>query len=214
MRIRRLHGSSVPGLGNLDVQIGDGLVGWVGGVPRDRRILSELILRSAGLSDRSPEDEPPGPGSPSSTGSMLVEVGGRQIMVRDGAVVHRSGSRPGESLPDLVGLGPDDLALGWAGGPGADLALLFEAGAQLLARLRGVDRLDAAIDRLGRSSVARPPDGESSPAPDGEREGLHDELRSVERRLEALEAVPERLGELENELRTLRGDAAEVSEDL
>lgn len=215
MRIRRLRGSSVPGLGNLDVQIGDGLVGWVGGVPRDRRILSELILHSAGLSDRSPEDEPPGPGRPSSTdGSMLVEVGGRQIVVRDGAVVRRSGSRPAESLSGLVGLAPDDLALGWAGGPGADIALLFEAGAQLLARLRGADRLEAAIDRLGRGSVARAPDGESSPAPDGEREALHAELRSVEGRLEALEAVPERLGELENELRTLRGDAAEVSGDL
>ncbi|NIP59623.1 MAG: hypothetical protein GWM92_14940, partial [Gemmatimonadetes bacterium] len=142
---------------------------------------------------------------------MRVEIAGRSVLFRDPASVPDGEVGRAPSLARALGVDGKDLALVWGGAPEADARGLLDAGARLLAGLRGIDLLDGGLRWLAgpRPSVT---DGEG--APPERRERLRSELREVRRRLRELEEVPERLLSLEEELRSLRADAAEVTGDL
>lgn len=97
---------------------------------------------------------------------------------------------------------PEELRLALEAGMGVDRPEdVVEAGTCALALLAGLDRLDGARMRLVRLR------GASATAPGPEAESLMERIR-------VLEGAPEELEALERELRTHRGDDAEITGDV
>ena len=215
MRLRGIRASSVPDLGQVELRLPRGLLGWVGGSARERKAVADLLRWALGL---------PGvaePGSAAWTGrsgpasvELDVRVVGVEVTLRDRKVPVAPDA--GEAAPphELLGLTPEELSLVWAGGPGAEPDRLLADGARLLARTRGLDRMRRALAELGHEVEAAP--GAIVPRTDdpAQRARLEAELAEVEARLADLADVPERLRSLEAELRSLRADAAELAGDL
>lgn len=139
-----------------------------------------------------------------------VRIGEEVIRLHAG-LERPSGAHSGEASPaslhERLGIRPDTLALAWGGGGWVEPEPLWRVGARILASRRGLDSLGRAVERLG---------GAGDPGDVGdEAEGdVGAELAVVTARLAELADVPHRLRELEDELRTLRADAAEVVGDL
>lgn len=209
-----MRASSVPDLGDLDLRPGDGLIGWAGGSARTRRAASDLLVWSLGLPVVAEGGRPPWTGRPGpASAAVELSVGDASLEVRDREITVTG--EPGEARrpEDLLGVRPEGLSLAWAGGPGAGPARILARGARLLASLRGLDRLESGLERLGEEVEGGGGVEAGEPDPE-ERARLEAELGEVEERLASLADVPERLRSLEERLRSLRADAAEVAGDL
>lgn len=265
MRIERIRTSPSREMGEIDLTLGSGLIGWSGGSARDRRLFADLLGWILGLSspdlpggglprfrvpptdaEDSGEDVEEGPGEWSASSGAIEPAAGGPVaptslpvepergeadVLIEGELVHlragrgwAPGEEPGEApavaLHERLGMDADTLSLVWGGGSWVEPEPLWSAGARIVASRWGIRRLDRAVGRLGGSGgPARGFDGtdprEGSAREDGgEPEDARAELVAVAARLEELEDVPHRLRELEEELRSLRADAAEVAGDL
>lgn len=157
---------------------------------------------------------------------MEVTVGGSLLRLRVGAGVPGIGDDGIRELQDRLGIPAGALAFAWTGGGWTEPESLWRAGARLLAARRGLTRLEEGLSRLiARSSEDGAPDPSGASTPGTLRDpGMRSveradptaeaELSAVTARLDELADVPERLRSLEDELRTLRADAAEVVGDL
>lgn len=214
MKLLRVTAPSVPEVGDVDLRLREGVVGWVAGSARSRRAMWDLLLWALGFpvvreGERSPWAGRPAPPSTAvelSVGDVGVTVREREIPVDPG---HGEGRRPEE----LLGIRSRELSLAWSGGPGAGPGRIVTEGARLVAALRGADRLEAGLARLGHAVEGAGGGGAAGPDPE-ERVRLEGELGEVEERLDSLAGVPERIHSLEDRLRSLRADAAEVAGDL
>lgn len=214
MRLEEIRGERVPGLGSLRLRPGEGLVGWTGGDSRHRRRFSDFLHRALGLPRELRRSREEGEGARSelrAEGEVRVEIAGRSLLLREpGSGPLGDAGQPG-SLARALGVDGSDLALVWGGAPEEDAGPLLDAGARLLAGLHGVDLLEGGLEWLAGAPRSRAND-EGVPPDRGAR--LRAELREVRRGLRELEEVPERTVSLEEELRSLRADAAEVTGDL
>ncbi len=221
MRIESFSAEGVPGLSEIRIRPRDGLVGWVGGDSRHRRVLVDLFLWALGLPGRESGARRRWEGGQEPTPGLELEirVAGRELLVRDRGMVMEGGEAGVRSPADAVGLAPEDLALAWAGRPEVELETLCEHGVRILAGRRGLGRVEGGLSRLeGLGRKRGPPDPGDEAAADmptpEERSELRAELAGVRERIQELEDVPERLRTLEVELRSLRADATEVAGDL
>lgn len=225
MRIVRLTAEGVPGVGRLELRPGTGIVGWTGTSPTDRELLRRLLGWAAGLDPSDDEGSRATARAPARAAELELAVAGTTCVTR------REASDPGpvaeSDRPERrLGVRPQELAAAWLGFGAADPDRLVGTAARMLARARGGTRIEAALERIG-SEHGEP--GAGSPGP-GSRTGPRPgsdaatravqrarreaELEEVEERLEGLADVPRRLRELEEELASLRADAAEVEGDI
>jgi len=214
VRLVEIRGARVPGLGSLRLRPGDGLIGWTGGDSRRRRQFSDFLHRALGLPrdlGQAGRDGDESRGEGEAEAEVRVDLAGRSLLLRGPAPVPEEEEDREPSLARAVGVEGSDLALVWGGAPEADARGLLDAGARLLAGLRGIGLVDGGLRWLAGPRPSVTDGGGATPE---RREGLRSELRAVRRRLRGLEEVPERLVSLEEELRSLRADAAEVTGDL
>ncbi len=137
--------------------------------------------------------------------SVAVEVGEnlRVEVTGPGARGHEAEAAQAD-LMDELGLSPEALALVWAGEGVETPTELLEWGADLLADLDGGEALRGASRRLMAAEG-----GMGEPDPLDLRE-----LAELGGRIEALSGIPTELTRLEEGLRELRADAAELAGDL
>ena len=121
----------------------------------------------------------------------------------------------GEPLPDW-GLPLEGIALAWCGVGGETPEDLLGKGARLLAVARGVEDLETLKEELSvlHPSLRRGRSVAALSALDYERLRLESELADLRAQLRALEDIPNRVADLENRLRELRADHAELAGDM
>lgn len=221
--IRGLHGTGLPFLGTLDMEPGEGLLGWVGSDGRMLRSFVGSLLWAAGVvQDLEPASEAPGPGGSHTTeASLSLRLGrsenGRMLHRKTGPFSPQAGEgtvrSPWGTPP---GLPADGIALAWAGRGGEGPERLLDVGSRLLASARGTGDLESLRDALLERfpGLKRPPQGRDLSAADYERLRMESELEDVKAQLRALEGIPDRVARLEGEIRDLRVRAIELNGDL
>ncbi len=213
--IRELRGTEFPLLGSLSMEAGEGLLGWVGVDGRTLRAFTGILLWGVGL-----EADPPGVQEGRHVGrgpalALRLGVGAGSFWLRRGVSPGFSFPEDEEAGPKSWGLPREGISLAWCGVGGGAPEQVLEGGEELLAYARGAgdlrtveDGLVARFPGLGRELAL----GEIS-ARDYERLRLESELADLESQLRSLVDVPDRVTELESELRNLRSSGVEVAGD-
>jgi len=214
--LRDLHGSHLPYLGSLSMEGREGLLAWMGGDGRILRSFAATLLWGVGLAPGLPGPKEREDSEPEASVSVRLGLGENSFWLRNGP--GRSDPLPGVGgglCPDW-GLPREGVALAWCGVGGENPEDLLEKGSRLLAVARGVEDLEALKEKLlnlypglkGGRNIG------NLSALDYERLRLESELADLRAQLRALEDVPQLVGELEDQLRELRADQAEVTGDL
>ena len=220
--IRGLYGTGLPFLGAIDMEPGEGLLGWVGSDGRTLRSFVGSLLWGAGVvQDLDPPPEVRGPGGGHTEASVSLRLGrgedGRLLHRETGPFSSHSGDgtvrRPWEAPP---GLPADGVALAWAGRGGEEPERLLDVGSRLLASARGTDDLESLRDVLLERfpGLERPPQGRDLSATDYDRLRMESELEDVKAQLRALKEIPDQVTRLEAEIRDLRVRAIELNGDM
>jgi hypothetical protein len=214
--IREVRGSGLPRLAELSFEAREGLLAWVGGDGRILRAFLGVLLWGAGITD-SP-GEAASVATPDSEPSLAMKLGvhGGSFWLHSGASVP---THPGEEVRSPEGgwgLSPEDVGLVWCGAGEETPDGYLESGARVLASARGGEVLELLMEELRSRYSGLPeeaPPEELSPE-DFERLRIEAELEDLRAQLLALQEVPDRVLELETELRDLRASGAEVAGDL
>lgn len=213
--VRELRATELPLLGPLVMEAGEGLLGWVGTDGRTLRAFTGVLLWGAGLATELPGAQAAGGSRSGATLALRLGAGEGSFWIRRGSASRLSFPEDDEALRKTWGLPVEGISLAWCGLPGDRPEQVLEGGEEVLAAARGAGDLRAVEESL----VGRFPElgqgralGEIS-ARDYERLRLESELADLESQLRSLADVPERVTELEAELRELRSSGVEVAGD-
>ena len=214
--IREFHGSGLPFLGEVSMEAGEGLLGWMGGDGRTLRAFANTLLWGVGISTGLP-------GLPDNDEEKKAALALRLGGIREGSFWRRSGLSKANGPMDGAegsstgwGLPVERIALAWCGAGGDSPEDVLGGGEALLAAARGVEELEGLLSSLSERfpGLKRDRDLGELSARDYERLVLESELADLKAQLRALKDVPERMTELEAELLDLRGTVTEVGGDL